>query len=205
MESFSRLATSRNCTDMIIHDHPNRFGKQVKIGCFQTEVKHDFFEYFADVGQGAWEEVDVVPAGQGGLNFRWNIMEGSHCYGGGSCASTGLPLPAIEYDHSEGCSIIGGFVYRGGRLPARTGRYLYADYCGDWIRSFAYSGEQPTGPKSSAFDSIGHILSFGKDSAGELYVLCDTGRVYRIGPAGKGGTHRPGRAKPVVPRCVRAS
>ena len=69
--------------------------------------------YIGDVGQGAWEEVDVQPASQSGLNYGWRIMEGAHCYNTSSCNSTGLVLPAVEYDHSNGrCAIIGGFVPR---------------------------------------------------------------------------------------------
>jgi glucose/arabinose dehydrogenase len=140
--------------------------------------------FIADVGQDAWEEIDVVPAAQGGLNFGWNIMEGMHCYGAGTCNDTGLTLPVAEYDHSQGCSIIGGYVYRGSRVPGLTGRYLYADYCGDWIRSLAFSDGSAGTPASVTFDGIGHVLSFGEDSSGELYVLSDNGTVYEAGPAG---------------------
>src|SRR5690606_5702019 len=77
--------------------------------------------YIADVGQNAWEEIDVVDAAGGGQNCGWNIMEGAHCYGASSCDGSGLTLRAREYSNSEGCSITGGFVYRGKLLPAATG------------------------------------------------------------------------------------
>jgi len=138
--------------------------------------------YIADVGQNAWEEVDVEPVSQGGLNYGWRIMEGTHCYNASSCNSTGLVLPALEYPNpDDGCSIIGGFVYRGTRFPAFAGQYFYADLCGGWVRSFTYGGGMVTGRTTWTLDvSLGSPLSFGQDASGELYVLSANGRVYRI-------------------------
>jgi glucose/arabinose dehydrogenase len=84
--------------------------------------------WIGDVGQGDWEEIDYLPAGsQGGANFGWSIMEGNHGYDGD--AQPGLILPAAEYSHSEGgCSVTGGYVYRGS-MPEWQGIYLYGDYC----------------------------------------------------------------------------
>jgi len=137
--------------------------------------------YIGDVGQGAWEEVDVQPASQGGLNYGWRLMEGAHCYNPTSCSSAGLVLPAVEYDHSNGqCAIIGGFVYRGTRFPALAGQYFYADLCAGWVRSFSYAGGAVTGQTSWNLDvSPGTPLSFGEDARGELYLLT-AGGVYRI-------------------------
>jgi len=137
--------------------------------------------YIGDVGQGAWEEVDVQPASQGGLNYGWRIMEGAHCYNPANCSSAGLVLPAVEYDHSNGqCAIIGGFVYRGTRFPALAGQYFYADLCAGWVRSFSYAGGAVTGQTSWNLDlSPGSPLSFGEDARGELYLLTGGG-VYRI-------------------------
>src|SRR2546425_577203 len=137
--------------------------------------------YIGDVGQGAWEEVDVQPASQGGLNYGWRIMEGAHCYNPNPCTSTGLVSPAVEYDHSNGqCAIIGGFVYRGTRFPALAGQYFYADLCAGWVRSFGYAGGAVTGQTSWNLDlSPGSPLSFGEDARGELYLLTGGG-VYRI-------------------------
>jgi glucose/arabinose dehydrogenase len=137
--------------------------------------------YIGDVGQGAWEEVDVQPASQGGLNYGWRIMEGAHCYNPANCSSAGLVLPAVEYDHSNGqCAIIGGFVYRGTRFPALAGQYFYADLCAGWVRSFSYAGGAVTGQTSWNLDvSPGSPLSFGEDARGELYLLT-AGGVYRI-------------------------
>jgi glucose/arabinose dehydrogenase len=139
--------------------------------------------YVADVGQSSWEEVDVVPASQAGLNYGWNVAEGNHCYGGDSCDRGGTVTPALEYDHSDGCSITGGYVYRGKRLPALAGHYFYADYCRGWIRSFRYDDGKAEEPKDWDLGNVGQVLSFGEDSAGELYVLTAGGQVYRLAPA----------------------
>ncbi len=119
---------------------------------------------------------------QGGLNYGWRIMEGTHCYNASSCNSTGLVLPALEYPNpDDGCSIIGGFVYRGTRFPTIAGQYFYADLCGGWVRSFTYGGGMVTGRTTWTLDvSLGSPLSFGQDASGELYVLSANGRVYRI-------------------------
>ncbi len=137
--------------------------------------------YIADVGQDLHEEVDVVSAAQGGLNFGWNLMEGNSCYASTSCNQAGLTLPVLDYDHSQGCSITGGYVYRGSALPALQGRYFYSDYCGGWLRSFSYRNGLPTDPISWPVDKIGPVLSFGQDAQKELYLLSsDGGKVYRI-------------------------
>lgn len=138
--------------------------------------------YIADVGQNAWEEVHVAPVSQGALNYGWVIMEGAHCYPPGSaCSTAGLLLPAVEYGHANGCSITGGFVYRGSRSPSLVGHYFYSDYCSGWIRSFTYANgavQQQTNWNLNV--TLGNVLSFGEDSAGELYVLSANGSVYRI-------------------------
>jgi len=140
--------------------------------------------YIADVGQNTWEEVDVEPASQGRLNYAWRVMEGAHCYNPVPCSSAGLVLPVIEYDHSEGCSIIGGFVYRGSRWPSLAGQYFYSDYCSGWLRSFAYANGAVTGRTSWTLDvSLGNVTSLGEDAAGELYVVSAGGSIYRIAPA----------------------
>ncbi|HEU5261791.1 MAG TPA: PQQ-dependent sugar dehydrogenase [Gemmatimonadales bacterium] len=140
--------------------------------------------YIADVGQNAWEEVNVAPARQGGLNYGWRMMEGAHCYNPNPCSTAGLVLPALEYGHGSGCSITGGFVYRGSRWPSLVGHYFYSDYCAGWIRSFTYaSGAVAQRTSWNLNVSLGNVLSLGEDAAGELYVLTGGGRVYRIAPA----------------------
>ena len=140
--------------------------------------------YLADVGQNALEEVNVVPAASAGLNFGWNVMEGSRCFSPAEgCSRTGLVVPVLEYGHSEGCSVTGGYVYRGSRIPALRGHYFYADYCQGWIRSFRHQGGEALDRREWALGDVGSVLSFGEDAAGELYVLSANGRVYRIDPA----------------------
>jgi hypothetical protein len=129
--------------------------------------------YIADVGQDAWEEVDRLPAGTGaGANLGWRGMEGLHCTGLSSpvpCNAPSLVLPILEYSHGEGCSITGGFVYRGTAVPALAGRYVYADYCGGFIRSAAVMpGSRPSTRTFGA--TGGRVSAFGEDESGELYV-----------------------------------
>jgi glucose/arabinose dehydrogenase len=84
--------------------------------------------YIGDVGQDTWEEIDYVPAGQGGLNFGWKYREGTHQFRGNPSASEHLVFPVAEYSHGEGgCSVTGGTVYRGA-MPEWQGIYLYGDY-----------------------------------------------------------------------------
>jgi glucose/arabinose dehydrogenase len=141
--------------------------------------------YIGDVGQGAWEEIDVATAASGrgrGVNYGWNVMEGAHCYSAPTCSTAGLALPLVEYGHGEGCSVTGGHVYRGTAVPALAGHYFYADYCEGWIRSFRLDGGAATDEHSWAgiLDAGGPISSFGEDGVGELYVVQHGGRVWRI-------------------------
>lgn len=138
--------------------------------------------FIADVGQNAWEEVHVASADAPGLNYGWNILEGSHCYGASECDTSGLELPVHEYPHAEGCSITGGHVYRGSAMAGLDGHYFYGDFCDGWVRSFRYDGADAVEHLSYDFGAIGRILSFGRDAAGELYVLTDQGTVYRLVP-----------------------
>ena len=137
--------------------------------------------YIADVGQGNWEEVNVVNVSTAGANYGWRVMEGAHCYNpSNGCNRDGKVLPALEYSHSQGCSITGGFVYRGSAIPELQGHYLYSDYCSGWLRSFKHEGGVATEQKEYAIGSIGNVLSFGRDAAGEIYILSGNGRVYRL-------------------------
>lgn len=139
--------------------------------------------YIADVGQNQTEEVDVqLSTSLGGENYGWNTMEGSACFQSGACDMTGLTLPVLEYDHGQGCSITGGYVYRGVAIPSLAGRYLYADFCSGFVRSFELQGGAATNlADHSAFLSPnGSIASFGEDAAGELYILTIEGSVFRI-------------------------
>ena len=138
--------------------------------------------YVADVGQNRWEEVNVVRAGEGGLDYGWNEMEGAHCFRADSCDRTGRVLPVLEYEHPDGCSITGGRVYRGRALPDLVGHYFYGDYCEGWVRSFRYADGRATQAREWAFGDLGNVLSFGADAEGELYILSANGRVYKLVP-----------------------
>jgi glucose/arabinose dehydrogenase len=139
--------------------------------------------YIADVGQNRLEEINVVPAGSSSHNYGWNIMEGSECYASDSCSQAGLTLPVLEYDHSEGCSVTGGHVYRGSTIPGLRGHYLYSDFCRGWLRSFRFADNGATERREWDVGALGNVLSFGEDSAGELYILTAGGQVLRIVPA----------------------
>ncbi|MEK7329184.1 MAG: glucose dehydrogenase, partial [Candidatus Eisenbacteria bacterium] len=125
-----------------------------------------------------------------GLDYGWNIMEGAHCFRSERCDRRGRVMPAVEYGHQAGCSVTGGFVYRGKRFPVLAGHYFYADYCGGWIRSFKYREGSVSEHRQWRDLEPGPVTSFGEDAAGELYVCSGNGRVYRLGwagaPAGRG-------------------
>ena len=142
--------------------------------------------YIADVGQSLREEINVSPVAEGagrGVNYGWSVMEGSACLGGSGCDRSGLALPTLEYGHREGCSVTGGYVYRGSAIPTLQGHYFYGDFCGGWVRSFRYAeGEVMDRTSWPSLSPGGAIVSFGEDAAGELYVLVAEGRVLKIVP-----------------------
>lgn len=143
--------------------------------------------YIGDVGQGAREEINLHPAlpVSGGINYGWNIMEGSLCFPTSvtDCDQTGLTLPIAEYGHAGGgCSgaVTGGFVYRGTAWPDLQGIYLYGDYCTGVIRGFPVN---PGGAVSATIllDTGLAISTLGEDEAGELYLAAyQSGDIYRI-------------------------
>lgn len=138
--------------------------------------------YIADVGQNSREEVNVVAIDEGGRNYGWNTMEGSACFESATCSQDDLVLPAVEYDHSSGCSVTGGEVYRGSRIPSVRGLYFYSDYCSGWLRSFRFENGLATDHREWDVGAIGSVMSFGRDGAGELYALSRAG-IYRFDPA----------------------
>ena len=150
--------------------------------CFDAE---EDLLYIADVGQNRWEEIDVVPSRRGGLNFGWNRMEGAHCYRAPGCDQRGLTGPAVEYGHDDGCSITGGFVYRGRAMPDLRGHYFYADYCSGWVRSFRWREGRATDHREWELGRVGAVTSFGLDSSGEIHVLVESGRVFRLALASR--------------------
>jgi len=135
----------------------------------------------ADVGQDRWEEINAVAVEDAGVNFGWNVMEGSECFGGVACDGEGLRFPIAEYGRSDGCSVTGGYVYSGQAIPALRGRYVYSDYCAGWLRTFRISGNgTATDPVELAADPEGRVTSLGRDAQDELYVITDDGRVQKL-------------------------
>lgn len=130
--------------------------------------------WIGDVGQGRWEEIDYLPAGSpGGANFGWSVMEGGHDYDG--VFQDGMLLPVAEYSHNFGCSVTGGYVYRGS-IPEWNGIYLYGDYCRGTVWGLILSNGQ--WQSQVLFEAGLRITSFGEDESGELYLLSDDGSVY---------------------------
>lgn len=133
--------------------------------------------YMGDVGQNQYEEINFQPANStGGENYGWNIYEGRHSFEGSQLDGTISPI--IEYSHSIGCSVTGGYVYRGSELPELDGVYLYADYCGGtifWLRSSNGSWEG-----NVFMNTDSPISSFGEDANGEIYVVDHLGRVFKL-------------------------
>jgi glucose/arabinose dehydrogenase len=140
--------------------------------------------YIADVGQGEWEEIDYWPAGNPGLlNFGWDVFEGNHGYEDKEPNGRGRLVPPIaEYDHSLGCSVTGGFVYRGEEIPDARGHYFYGDYCSGYVWSFAVRDGKATDHKRHPFQ-VQSLSSFGEDGRGELYLLSLDGEIFRLAPA----------------------
>jgi hypothetical protein len=141
--------------------------------------------YIADVGQNLWEEVDVAPIGAGGLNYGWNRMEGLHAFRPVEGDGTRLTAPVLEYGHHEGCSVTGGLVYRGARIPALRGHYLFSDYCSGWLRSFRYDHGQATDLREWQGVQTASVSSFGEDAAGEAYIVSLDGSIFRVVPESK--------------------
>lgn len=140
--------------------------------------------YLADVGQENWEEVNFISSpNPGGQNFGWNIMEGAHCFGFDNCSDDGLILPVFEYNQQDGgCSISGGYVYRGIAFPNLRGNYLFADYCSGYIWSL-FKESDGEWLSHIVIQSGTNISSFGEDANGELYLADHIGgTIYQIQP-----------------------
>ncbi|MBI3242804.1 MAG: PQQ-dependent sugar dehydrogenase [Chloroflexi bacterium] len=135
--------------------------------------------YIADVGQNEYEEIDFQPAASaGGENYGWNSYEGLHTYNGG--VEAGLTFPIAEYSHEEGgCSVSGGYVYRGPALPALSGVYFFGDYCSGKIWAL-YASTGGAWERMLMFDTEAGITSFGEDEAGEIYVVDGKGSIFQL-------------------------
>ena len=167
-------------------------------------------KYLADVGQNKWEEVNFEPASsKGGLNYGWRIMEANHCYDPKeNCPTEGLIKPIIEYPNDanhpafafriieelsfsetdvEGCSVTGGYVYRGQKIKSMQGQYIFGDYCSGNIWTLRVVNGKAINFKNRTEEiNIGggefttYISSFGQDSDGEIYIIDYNGGIYKL-------------------------
>jgi glucose/arabinose dehydrogenase len=144
--------------------------------------------YIGDVGHEDIEEIDVVSLRTGaGSNFGWIRMEGSECFQRGcDPVAENLVLPVHEYRHDEGCSVIGGSVYRGAAIPELDGHYFYSDWCGGWLRSLLMDDGQATDHREW-LTGLEQVNAFGTDSEGEFYLLTWTGSVLKVIPVRDAG------------------
>ena len=139
--------------------------------------------FLADVGQNKWEEVSFQPASSpGGENYGWNRFEGDEPYGNRSTegmARREMVFPIAVYGRGEGCSVTGGYVYRGQQLPALAGNYIFGDYCSGIVWTLTPQTDG-TWLRTVLFNAPSEITSFGEDANGEVYVIIRTGTIYRI-------------------------
>jgi glucose/arabinose dehydrogenase len=139
--------------------------------------------FIGDVGQADAEEINAVALEPAGYNFGWPVMEGNNCWlPREGCDQTGIQLPTTVYSHTEGCSVTGGYVYRGSQIPEYYGHYFYADWCLGWVRSFEYAGGAVLNPQDWSADlaNPGQITSFGLDGDGEMLYTTFEGTLGRI-------------------------
>ncbi|MFO7293319.1 MAG: PQQ-dependent sugar dehydrogenase [Actinomycetes bacterium] len=127
--------------------------------------------WIGDVGQNSYEEVDLAPITEQGVNYGWPVTEGLHCYESPDCDTSGFAMPIVEVARGDGgaCSITGGVVYRGAAIPELDGRFLFSDFCGGFLRSTDRSGEVTD--HTGDVGVPGQVVSFGVDGSGEVYVL----------------------------------
>ena len=132
--------------------------------------------WVGDVGQGDWEEIDVIEPGG---NYGWNVREGAHCFSpANGCADTFIE-PISEYDHSLGRSVTGGFVYRGSAIPKLAGWYVFGDFGSGRVFGFPEDSDEGVTPEVLQESGL-RIVSFGQGANGELYVLHFGGTIHQI-------------------------
>jgi glucose/arabinose dehydrogenase len=142
--------------------------------------------YIADVGQNTWEEIDflsndqVTQTGRNqAYNFGWNFYEGNHIFHGEAPSGLEITFPVTEYEHQFGCSVTGGVVYRGLQLQDWQGIYLFGDYCSGRVWGL-WQGPGGGWEQKELFENMGSITSFGVDEQGEIYLLDQSGIIYRL-------------------------
>ena len=131
-----------------------------------------------DVGQNRFEEIDIIEPGH---NYGWNVMEGFECYGASSCDDLGLTPPVMVYGRDGGCSVTGGYVYRGTRVTPLQGAYVYGDFCSGKIWALKHDGARVTEHRLIAESGL-QIAAFGEGPAGQLYILSFEGKIWRLWP-----------------------
>ncbi|MFE7037464.1 PQQ-dependent sugar dehydrogenase [Streptomyces sp. NPDC057621] len=136
-----------------------------------------------DVGQSDWEEIDWAPAdSDGGENYGWSQMEGNHPFRGGTEPANHVP-PVHEYDRTGlGCSVTGGYVYRGDEIPDLKGQYVFSDYCDGTVRTLQLENGKVTGVSDLGVNA-GEVVSFVQSGDRELYLLASNGSIFRLDPA----------------------
>ena len=141
--------------------------------------------YIADVGQTEWEEINVSPIDTPPPDYGWPDFEANACYlPDVGCDQGGWTPPVLVYDHSQGCSVTGGYVYRGDQIPELRGHYFYSDWCNGWVRSFRYDNGVVTQEREWDGDLafVGQVSSYGVDGDGELLIVTSEGQIARIVP-----------------------
>jgi glucose/arabinose dehydrogenase len=136
--------------------------------------------WIGDVGQGDVEEIDWLARSSTGLvNFGWDVYEGTARFESKALGPGRLVQPVAEYSHDSGCSVAGGYVYRGKKVASARGRYFYGDYCSGRVWSLRHAGGKATQVRVEPF-RVASLSSFGEDAAGELYAVSLDGVVYRL-------------------------
>jgi glucose/arabinose dehydrogenase len=136
-----------------------------------------------DVGLNDWEEVNIAPTTMGGRNYGWPFFEGLICLSA-QCPTEGLTEPNLVYSHNVGCSVIGGYIYRGVSVESLRGRYVFADHCSGLATATVAADGSVSDVSLGLFPGLGLVSSMGVDARGELYLLfVDTGKAYRVEPA----------------------
>ncbi|HKU58168.1 MAG TPA: PQQ-dependent sugar dehydrogenase [Gaiellaceae bacterium] len=139
--------------------------------------------YIGDVGQDNWEEIDYLKRGTATIaNFGWNRYEGTHLYDGITKLLTRgvYHAPVAQYSHADGCSVTGGYVYRGTKIPSAVGRYFYGDYCSGLVWSLKIVNGKATSVRREPF-TVGGLSSFAQGSDGELYLMSvNSGYFFRL-------------------------
>lgn len=134
--------------------------------------------WIGDVGQDAMEEIDRAPARMAGINYGWNVLEGTSCYETDPCNQDDFWPPVATYGHDEGCSVTGGHVYRGHMHPEFMGGYFFADYCSGLVWAMPAEGR---GGAVVVAETGRSISSFGEDETGEVYMTdLNSGDILRL-------------------------